>query len=180
MQHGCIKMEAGELCYRGFSTVEWWVILLEILTNVIKVNDYKCHKSEWLLLTPTFSHFTNVYLQYELGCDCGVFICMYADFIAMDYPLIFTQDCIDKCQERMPLAILGKCSIGDTFDHPLPPTIETHHIETLQRQKEETDDGFEPEWLGVVKRSEQPRNKRSTSTTRQWSSTGPPTNPTWC
>ena len=51
---------------------------------------------------------------------------MYADFISMGYPLIFDQGIIDKCQERMPLAILGKCSLEDTFGRHLPPTIEEY------------------------------------------------------
>ena len=50
---------------------------------------------------------------------------MYADFIAMDVPLQFTQDFIDKVQGRMLLAILGKCSIGDTLGPDL-------HIPTLE------------------------------------------------
>ena len=50
---------------------------------------------------------------------------MYADFIAMDFPLHFTQVFIDKVRERMPLAILGNCSIGETFDQDL-------HILTLE------------------------------------------------
>ena len=50
---------------------------------------------------------------------------MYADFIAMDFPLHFTQVFIDKVRERMPLAILGKCSIGETLGTDL-------HIQTLE------------------------------------------------
>ena len=50
---------------------------------------------------------------------------MYADFIAMDFPIHFTQVFIDKVRERMPLALLGKCSIGETLGPDL-------HIQTLE------------------------------------------------
>ena len=72
-----------------------------------------------------FLHICVYFCKYESGFNCGLFVCMYADFIAMDFPLHFTQVFIDKVRERMPLAILGKCSIGDTLGPDL-------HIPTLE------------------------------------------------
>ena len=72
-----------------------------------------------------FLHICVYFCKYESGFNCGLFVCMYADFIAMDFPLHFTQVFIDKVRERMPLAILGKCSIGETLGPDL-------HIQTLE------------------------------------------------
>ena len=40
------------------------------------------------------------------GYDCGVFTCMFADFISKDCPLVFTQDHVNQCRERIALSIL--------------------------------------------------------------------------
>ena len=40
------------------------------------------------------------------GSDCGVFTCMFADFLSKDCPLVFGQDHITLCRERIALAIL--------------------------------------------------------------------------
>ena len=70
---------------------------------------------------------------------------MYADFISMGYPLIFDQGIIYKCQERMPLAILGKCSLEDTFGRHLPPTIEEYRkIIQSKAVNDDDSDGFDP------------------------------------
>ena len=52
------------------------------------------------------------------GCDCGVFVCMYADFIANDYPMIFTQADMDASRERITVEIL-KMSTGDSPVSPV-------------------------------------------------------------
>jgi sentrin-specific protease 1 len=41
------------------------------------------------------------------GYDCGVFVCMFADFLAMGYPLCFGQDDLPRCRQRIALAILN-------------------------------------------------------------------------
>ena len=45
--------------------------------------------------------------QQENGYDCGVFACMYADFISQDLPLKFSQDQITECRERIALSIIN-------------------------------------------------------------------------
>ena len=40
------------------------------------------------------------------GYDCGVFTCMFADFVSKDCPLVFGQDHITLCRERIALSIL--------------------------------------------------------------------------
>eukprot|EP00977_Amphora_coffeiformis_P012558 scaffold3132_cov158-Amphora_coffeaeformis.AAC.3 len=40
------------------------------------------------------------------GYDCGVFTCMFADFISKDCPLVFGQDHVNQCRERIALSIL--------------------------------------------------------------------------
>jgi len=75
---------------------------------------------------------------------------MYADFISMGYPLIFDQRIIYKCRERMLLAILGKCSLEDTFGRHLPPTIEEYRkIIQSKAVNDDDSDGSYP-MIGVV------------------------------
>jgi len=45
------------------------------------------------------------------GFDCGVFTCMFCDFISKDCPLVFDQDHIDQCRERIALSIMKNCAI---------------------------------------------------------------------
>ena len=46
------------------------------------------------------------------GFDCGVFTCMFCDFLAQDCPLVFGQDHVTQCRQRMALSILnGQASI---------------------------------------------------------------------
>ena len=40
------------------------------------------------------------------GYDCGVFTCMFADFVSRDAPLNFDQSHVTKCRERIALSIL--------------------------------------------------------------------------
>lgn len=40
------------------------------------------------------------------GYDCGVFTCMFADFLSKDCPLVFGQDHVNQCRERIALSIL--------------------------------------------------------------------------
>ena len=44
--------------------------------------------------------------QQENLSDCGVFTCMFADFLTKDCPLLFDQGHIDKCRDRIALSIL--------------------------------------------------------------------------
>ena len=46
-----------------------------------------------------------------IGYDCGVFLCMYADFISNDNPIIFTQSEIDVCRERIALSIMRNMAL---------------------------------------------------------------------
>ncbi|KAL7467798.1 hypothetical protein ACHAXS_008051 [Conticribra weissflogii] len=45
------------------------------------------------------------------GCDCGVFTCMFANFISKDCPLTFKQQHISKCHERIALSIMKNCVV---------------------------------------------------------------------
>jgi len=48
--------------------------------------------------------------QYN-GYDCGVFTCMFADFLSIDRPLSFNQDHINQCRERIALSIMKGVAI---------------------------------------------------------------------
>jgi len=43
--------------------------------------------------------------------DCGVFVCMYADYIANGWPLIFNQTHINRCRERIALGCMQNCAV---------------------------------------------------------------------
>ena len=45
------------------------------------------------------------------GNDCGVFVCMYADYISNGWPLVFNQSHINQCRERIALGILQNCAV---------------------------------------------------------------------
>lgn len=45
------------------------------------------------------------------GYDCGVFTCMFADFLSMDRPLTFDQTHINQCRDRIALSILKGVAI---------------------------------------------------------------------
>jgi len=45
------------------------------------------------------------------GYDCGVFTCMFADFLALDFPLTFSQKHIHLCRERIALSIMNGIAI---------------------------------------------------------------------
>ena len=43
--------------------------------------------------------------QQDNGDDCGVFTCMFMDYLSVDYPLIFEQAHITQCRQRIALSI---------------------------------------------------------------------------
>jgi len=46
------------------------------------------------------------------GHDCGVFTCMFADFLSKDTSLVFNQNHINQCRERIALSIMkGKAIV---------------------------------------------------------------------
>ena len=54
----------------------------------------------------SFSCFFICYVS-TAGYDCGVFTCMFIDFLSKDCPLVFSQDHINQCRERIALSILN-------------------------------------------------------------------------
>ena len=64
------------------------------------------HLSEWKKVKTTIET-----PKQQNGFDCGVFTCMFADFLSMKYPLSFTQEHITQCRERIALSILQGCAI---------------------------------------------------------------------
>ena len=47
----------------------------------------------------------------ENGYDCGVFTCMFADFLSFGRPLSFNQEHITQCRERIALSIMKGVAI---------------------------------------------------------------------
>ena len=47
----------------------------------------------------------------ENGYDCGVFTCMFADFLSFDRQLTFSQEHITQCRERIALSIMKGVAI---------------------------------------------------------------------
>eukprot|EP00986_Skeletonema_menzelii_P002347 scaffold636_cov93-Skeletonema_menzelii.AAC.1 len=71
------------------------------------------HTSEWRLVPCTEDTPQQTKYNKENGHDCGVFVCLFADFIAMDCTPIFDfdEECINKCRELISLAIMNECAI---------------------------------------------------------------------
>jgi Ulp1 family protease len=61
---------------------------------------------EWKLVSTTIDT-----PMQENGWDCGVFTCMFADFLGLGYPLSFKQEHITQCRERIALSILKGSAI---------------------------------------------------------------------
>lgn len=57
---------------------------------------------EWELV-----HTTRDTPQQRNGFDCGVFTCMFADFLSKECPLVFSQEHITQCRERIVLSIMN-------------------------------------------------------------------------
>jgi len=53
-------------------------------------------------------------LFLNLGFDCGVFTCMFGDFISRDCQPLFNQDHIKQCRDRIALSIMKNCAIDDS------------------------------------------------------------------
>jgi len=49
--------------------------------------------------------------QQRNGFDCGVFTCMFCDFLSTDCPLTFSQEHITQCRERIALSIMKGVAI---------------------------------------------------------------------
>jgi len=49
--------------------------------------------------------------QQENGFDCGVFTCMFCDFLSTDCPLNFSQEHITQCRERIALSVMKGVAI---------------------------------------------------------------------
>ena len=57
---------------------------------------------EWELATCTSD------TPRQCNCfDCGVFTCMFCDFLSRDCPLVFGQDHVTQCRQRIALSILN-------------------------------------------------------------------------
>jgi sentrin-specific protease 1 len=48
-----------------------------------------------------------ILVRIPTGFDCGVFTCMFADFISKNCPLVFSQHHITQCRERIALSIMN-------------------------------------------------------------------------
>ncbi|KAL9184884.1 hypothetical protein ACHAXT_002661 [Thalassiosira profunda] len=74
--------------------------------------------SEWRLVRCTSDT-----PQQRNGFDCGVFTCLFADFISKDCPLVFSQEDVDDhCRERIALSILSSRAIGESERGQIVPT----------------------------------------------------------
>ena len=69
--------------------------------------------SEWRLVLCTEDTPQQGAYNKNNAWDCGVFVCLFADFIAMDCDPIFDYDeaSINKCRERIALSIMDGCAM---------------------------------------------------------------------
>ena len=78
-------------------------ITMLALTSGIPDEELLFDKSEWSLILHPSHHVP----QQMNGYDCGVYTCMFAEFITNNLPLSFTQDHIDMCCNRIALAVFS-------------------------------------------------------------------------
>ena len=45
------------------------------------------------------------------GYDCGMFVCMIADFLSIGHLLVFCQDHIEYCRKRIIISIMKSCAM---------------------------------------------------------------------
>ena len=66
-----------------------------------------------LLLTAYALVITDLAFDFSffIGVDCGVFTCMFCDFISNDCSLVFNQDHIDQYRDRVTISIMKNCAI---------------------------------------------------------------------
>lgn len=84
---------------------------LEGLLQYLK-DEHKAKKGEEMDTTEwELVHCTRDTPGQRNGFDCGVFTCMFCDFISKDCPLVFSQDHINQCRERIALSIMKNCAI---------------------------------------------------------------------
>ena len=67
------------------------------------------HQTEWRKVRTTIET-----PKQQNGFDCGVFTCMFADFLSLGYPLLFTQEHITYCRERIALSIMQRGAVRQT------------------------------------------------------------------
>ena len=82
--------------------------LLEYVKDEYKVKNggQEMDISEWELVSCTSDT-----PRQRNGFDCGVFTCMFCDFISRDCALVFNQSHIDLCRDRIALSIMKNCAI---------------------------------------------------------------------
>ena len=51
------------------------------------------------------------HLLFMIGIDCGVFTCMFGDFVSHDCPPVIEQDHINQYRERIALSIMKTCAL---------------------------------------------------------------------
>lgn len=64
------------------------------------------NQNEWQLVSTT----QDTPMQQN-GYDCGVFVCMFANLISMNQPLVIRQGQMEVCRKRIALAIITKKSL---------------------------------------------------------------------
>jgi hypothetical protein len=61
---------------------------------------------EWTVVGCVLWWWLTRWNSFSIGWDCGVFECMYSYFLSEDLPLVFNQDHIDRCRERIALCLM--------------------------------------------------------------------------
>jgi len=106
----CIFMEEKKIQYYD-SMGGPGMIKLKGLLQYLK-DEWKAKKggemdvSEWKLVACTKDT-----PQQLNGFDCGVFTCMFADFVTKDCEPVFQQQHITQCRDRIALSIMKNCAI---------------------------------------------------------------------
>ena len=104
--------------------------LMQYLKDMAKKGCPLPDADEWVLVesTPDTPQQLN-------GFECGVFMCMFCDFLSMGYPLTFTQEHITRCRQLIALSIMnGVRSPSDPSSPPSPsPSRSSRCVPELAR-----------------------------------------------
>jgi len=82
--------------------------MVSVCLFVVVLHMYRVHTFVGMILS-----YANVLCAVSIliGFDCGVFTCMFADFVTNDCEPVFNQTHITQCRQRIALSIMKNCAI---------------------------------------------------------------------
>ena len=107
-------MEINKSNNKGYTTtIKWYVFKINISGGSVWSVSFFCFfQTVYFILFQFSNFFFSFYNKLNIGYDCGIFTCLFIDFLAMDRPLVFTQEHVTQCRQRIALSILQGKAVG--------------------------------------------------------------------